>query len=372
MRVFVAGATGVLGRRAVARLVAAGHEVTGVSRSPEKDALLESLGARPVRVDLFDADALRAAVARARRGRQRHDQDPADRADGADERVGGERADPPRGVGQSRRRRDRGGRDGVRAGVARVHVRRARRASGSTRRPRRWRDGHLQRRDCRGRGERRPLHVRRADAEWCCASAASTRPTAIRSLAMMQYARRGMLLDVGRADSYFPMIDADDAAAAVVAALDAPAGTYDVVDEPMQRARAERARWRPRSDAAGCGARRAGWRRRRPSYLAASQRVSNRAFRDATGWRPLVARRAARLPQARAGVAHRTGAARPGAAHALGARVQRVRRRRAGRSSSRARSTTTSRSGGAGSRWTVVTTSTSSATSARSTSRCWC
>src|ERR1700704_1280423 len=63
MRVFVAGATGVIGRRAVSRLVAAGHEVTGVSRSPEKDALLESLGARPVRVDLFDADALRVAVA---------------------------------------------------------------------------------------------------------------------------------------------------------------------------------------------------------------------------------------------------------------------------------------------------------------------
>ena len=63
MRVFVAGATGVIGRRAVNRLVAAGHEVTGVSRSREKDALLESLGARPVRVDLFDVDALRVAVA---------------------------------------------------------------------------------------------------------------------------------------------------------------------------------------------------------------------------------------------------------------------------------------------------------------------
>ena len=62
MQVFVAGATGVLGRRVVARLVAAGHEVTGVARSPEKDALLETLGARPVRVDLFDADAVRAAV----------------------------------------------------------------------------------------------------------------------------------------------------------------------------------------------------------------------------------------------------------------------------------------------------------------------
>ena len=64
MRVFVAGATGVAGIRAVARLVAAGHQVTAISRSPEKDAaLLTSLGAQPVRVSLFDADALRAAVA---------------------------------------------------------------------------------------------------------------------------------------------------------------------------------------------------------------------------------------------------------------------------------------------------------------------
>ena len=62
MRVFVAGATGVLGRRAVARLVAAGHQVTGVARSPEKGAVLEALGARPVRLDLFDADAVRTAV----------------------------------------------------------------------------------------------------------------------------------------------------------------------------------------------------------------------------------------------------------------------------------------------------------------------
>jgi nucleoside-diphosphate-sugar epimerase len=63
MRVFVAGATGVAGRRAVARLVAAGHDVTGIARSAEKDALLASLGARSVRVSLFDPDALRDAIA---------------------------------------------------------------------------------------------------------------------------------------------------------------------------------------------------------------------------------------------------------------------------------------------------------------------
>src|ERR1700712_1625922 len=63
MRVFVAGSTGVLGRRVVAGLVAAGHEVTALVRSPEKAALAKSLGATPVEVSLFDPDGLRAAVA---------------------------------------------------------------------------------------------------------------------------------------------------------------------------------------------------------------------------------------------------------------------------------------------------------------------
>src|SRR5712671_5919875 len=63
MRVFVAGATGVLGRRAVAALVAAGHDVTGVARSPAKADLVGALGATPVEASLFDPDALRAAVA---------------------------------------------------------------------------------------------------------------------------------------------------------------------------------------------------------------------------------------------------------------------------------------------------------------------
>lgn len=62
-RIFVAGATGVLGRRAVAHLVAEGHHVTGVARSEDKAQLLRRLGAAPVTVDLFDAAAVRGAVA---------------------------------------------------------------------------------------------------------------------------------------------------------------------------------------------------------------------------------------------------------------------------------------------------------------------
>jgi nucleoside-diphosphate-sugar epimerase len=62
MRVFVAGASGVLGARVVPLLVAAGHEVAGMTRSPEKVEQLRGLGAEPVVCDAFDADALRDAV----------------------------------------------------------------------------------------------------------------------------------------------------------------------------------------------------------------------------------------------------------------------------------------------------------------------
>src|ERR1700730_10353201 len=62
MRVFIGGATGVLGWRAVRELVAAGHEGSGVGRSGERAALREGPGARPVTVDLFDTAAVTAAV----------------------------------------------------------------------------------------------------------------------------------------------------------------------------------------------------------------------------------------------------------------------------------------------------------------------
>jgi 2-alkyl-3-oxoalkanoate reductase len=62
MKIFVAGATGVLGRRAVRELVRAGHDVTAVARSDEKAALLRELGASPVAFDPFDATQLNDAV----------------------------------------------------------------------------------------------------------------------------------------------------------------------------------------------------------------------------------------------------------------------------------------------------------------------
>jgi nucleoside-diphosphate-sugar epimerase len=65
MKIFVAGATGVLGRELVPQLVGRGHEVIGMTRSASKQDLVRNLGARPVVADALDPDAVAQAVASA-------------------------------------------------------------------------------------------------------------------------------------------------------------------------------------------------------------------------------------------------------------------------------------------------------------------
>jgi nucleoside-diphosphate-sugar epimerase len=285
MRVFVAGATGVIGRRAVNRLVAAGHEVTAVSRSPEKDALLESLGARPVRVDLFDLDALRVAVA------------------GNDAVVNVTTKIPP--IAQMTRaaaweeneriRRIASGNlvDAALAAGASVFVQESL-AFMYGEHGTEWIDAAstpLAASDLAGGIDAAEANVARFRANGgrgvVLRFGRFYAPEADQSVALVNWARRGLLLDVGGADIYSPVIDADDAAAAVLRALDAPAGTYDVVDsEPLRRAEQTAAL------AAAVGRRRLRippkWLApKNARYLSASQRVSSRAFQDATGWRPL-------------------------------------------------------------------------------------
>jgi nucleoside-diphosphate-sugar epimerase len=65
MRVFVAGATGAIGKQLVPRLVAAGHEVFGMTRSASKQAMLHHLGAAPVIADALDPAQVAKAVGRA-------------------------------------------------------------------------------------------------------------------------------------------------------------------------------------------------------------------------------------------------------------------------------------------------------------------
>jgi nucleoside-diphosphate-sugar epimerase len=66
MRIFVAGGTGVVGRRLVPQLVANGHQVTATTRSPDKAVLLHELGAEAAVMDGLDAASVVKAVAAAR------------------------------------------------------------------------------------------------------------------------------------------------------------------------------------------------------------------------------------------------------------------------------------------------------------------
>jgi hypothetical protein len=62
MRIFLAGASGVIGQRLIPRLVQAGHIVGGMTRSSSKIGLLRQLGAEPILCDVFDREALIQAV----------------------------------------------------------------------------------------------------------------------------------------------------------------------------------------------------------------------------------------------------------------------------------------------------------------------
>jgi 2-alkyl-3-oxoalkanoate reductase len=65
MKIFVAGATGAIGRPLIAQLLAKGHDVVGLTRSSEKAQSLAAQGVDPVVADVFDADAIHTAISRA-------------------------------------------------------------------------------------------------------------------------------------------------------------------------------------------------------------------------------------------------------------------------------------------------------------------
>src|SRR4051794_20542481 len=62
MRIFLAGASGVIGQRVVPMLVRGGHVVAGMTRSADKAELLRRLGAEPIVCDVFDREKLFQAV----------------------------------------------------------------------------------------------------------------------------------------------------------------------------------------------------------------------------------------------------------------------------------------------------------------------
>ena len=65
MKIFVAGGTGAIGRPLIAELLAKGHAVVALTRSPEKAQALVEQGIEPAIADVFDADAVKTVVSRA-------------------------------------------------------------------------------------------------------------------------------------------------------------------------------------------------------------------------------------------------------------------------------------------------------------------
>ncbi|GAC1317235.1 MAG: hypothetical protein NVSMB12_14850 [Acidimicrobiales bacterium] len=305
MKIFLSGATGVLGRRTLALLVAAGHDVTAVARSTEKADAVRRAGAHPVQVDLFDPVALREAVAG-------HDAV----CNLATHIPAPSRSLLPGAWAEN----DRIRRDGVKnlvdaalaGGVGRIvqeSITFVYADGGSA-----WLD------------EDAPLAICPPTASTVAAEESVARftaggrigvvlrfgyfygPDSIHTQRQLQAARQGIAASVGAPDGYQPFIHLDDAAAAVVAALDAPAGIYNVVeDRPGTRAEIATAM----ADALGVAPL---WVPPKtpvlPSiaYAGFSQRVSNRRFREATGWVPAY-------PSPREGWAAVVSQAGVGAAH---------------------------------------------------------
>jgi Nucleoside-diphosphate-sugar epimerases len=288
MRIFVSGATGVLGRRVVPSLVAAGHRVTAVGRSAEKRALLERWGAPAVDTDLVDAAALREAVA------------------GHDTIVNLATAVPHpvwrgmlpgawREMDRVRRRISANLADAALAGADVTRMIPESFAPIYAGAGDRWIDEA---------GEVRPGSYNRSvlDAESNVArlTHAGRVGVALRfglfygphdagTLQIVDSVRRGWFPLFGRAEDYFSFIAHDDAAAAVLASLSVPAGIYNVTEqEPLTR-----------GEIADRLARLLGVKRPRflPSWssrllgslgetLARSLRISNRKLERASRWAP--------------------------------------------------------------------------------------
>ncbi len=286
MKTFVVGATGVLGRRVVPLLVGTGHEVSALARSDTRAALVTGLGATPVRADLFDPESLRRAVAGhevvcnlathipapARMGR------PSAWAENDRIRTEGSRhlVDAALGAGAARF---------VQESIAFLY-----RDGGSA-----WLDesspvdavANL----CSALGaESQAARVTAAGAAGVVLRfAAFYGPDSDSTLAMIRLARRRIALSAGP-DRYMSSITTDDAAAAVVAALAAPAGLYNVGDDEPVTGREFFAALAGALGVAPPFIAPAGLARLGGSMAAAvtrSQRVSNRAFAAATSWKPV-------------------------------------------------------------------------------------
>jgi nucleoside-diphosphate-sugar epimerase len=286
MKLFVTGATGVLGWRAVEQLVAAGHAVTGVARGPDKATRVERLGATPVTVDLFDPAALAEAV-------RDHEVvcNLATRIPRASSAL------LPGAWTDNDRIRREVSRNLVDAALA-TDVQRYVQESIAFMYP----DGGDAWID-----ESTPLDVTSYARTVVDAEAQAQRftdagrtgvvlrfgmfygPDSTHTIDSVRMVRRRVAPAVAPLDAYMSSITTHDAGCAVPAALRAPAGVYNVVEDEPCRGRDY---FDALANALGVGRPRwstvamAKLARSKTAALRRSQRVSNRRFKDATGWTP--------------------------------------------------------------------------------------
>jgi len=295
MRVFVLGATGAIGGHAIPALVAEGHTVSALARSPEKSAALIAQGATPVRASLFDSLALVQAFS------------------GHEAVISLATAIPPMSrfmLRRAWRNNDRIRIDGSAAVVAAAKaadVGRVVQESVSMLYPDRgseWIDEDVAT-DLfpMARGNlAAEANANRFSAEGGTGGVVLRfgwfyGPGARHSEQILSLARRHIGVVLGPPDGYLSSIHVGDGGAAVAAALHIPAGTYNVVDdEPLTKreyATALAAAVGKRAWVSGPG-RAALLFGDRLTSLTRSLRVSNARFRKAARWHP-------RHPSAREG-----------------------------------------------------------------------
>jgi nucleoside-diphosphate-sugar epimerase len=286
MRVFVTGGTGSIGGYAVPALVAAGHEVSALARSDSKAQVLRGQGATAVEVSLFDRDALTTVfrgndavvnLASALPSSQRFMLASAwtecqrVRTEGSAAVV-----DAALGGGVSRV---------VQESVAMI-----------------YRDGGDRWIDEDWPVDHYPIAAGNHAAESSARRFAQSGSDAVilrfgmfyalgaaHSEQIMGLARRHIGFQAGRSDTFMSSIHLADAASAVVAALECPAGTYNIVDdEPVTKKQNTQAM----AEAVGTTVwatvpgRLALLLAERTTSLTRSLRVSNARFRTATDWKP--------------------------------------------------------------------------------------